>query len=146
MAEADRGPKREQGTSSTAPAGRAPGILKPGISEPGFTLNSTPDQTVALSDFGGQPVILAFYPADWSPVCGDQPPAFPPPGRLRAKGAVARSYGAYRAREGVAERTLFVLDDEGTIVWSYRSPIGVNPGADGILEALESLPTTSRRA
>jgi hypothetical protein len=42
MAEADRGPKREQGTSSTAPAGRAPGILKPGISEPGFTLNSHP--------------------------------------------------------------------------------------------------------
>ena len=25
-----------------------------------------------LSDFRGQPVILVFYPADWSPVCGDQ--------------------------------------------------------------------------
>jgi len=39
-----------------------------------------------------------------------------------------------------------VLDGEATIVWSYLSPIGVNPGADGILEALESLPTRSRRA
>lgn len=25
-----------------------------------------------LSEFRGQPVVLAFYPADWSPVCGDQ--------------------------------------------------------------------------
>lgn len=25
-----------------------------------------------LSEFHGQPVVLAFYPADWSPVCGDQ--------------------------------------------------------------------------
>ena len=31
-----------------------------------------PDQTVSLRDFRGRPVILAFYPADWSPVCGDQ--------------------------------------------------------------------------
>jgi peroxiredoxin len=35
-------------------------------------LNSRPDQKVKLSDFRGNPVILAFYPADWSPVCGDQ--------------------------------------------------------------------------
>jgi len=46
--------------------------LRPGIPAPDFTLQSTPDQSVSLSDFRGQPVILAFYPADWSPVCGDQ--------------------------------------------------------------------------
>src|SRR5918994_6256248 len=39
---------------------------------PDFTLHSTPDQSVSLSEFRGQTVILAFYPADWSPVCGDQ--------------------------------------------------------------------------
>src|SRR5262245_51657612 len=39
---------------------------------PDFTLRSTPDQSVSLSEFKGRPVILAFYPADWSPVCGDQ--------------------------------------------------------------------------
>jgi len=57
------------------------------------------------------------------------------------KGAVARSYGAYRAKEGVAERALFVLDDKGTIHWSYLSP-----GADGILDALESLTAATRAA
>jgi len=39
---------------------------------PNFSLNSTPDQKVSLEDFRGQPVVLAFYPADWSPVCTDQ--------------------------------------------------------------------------
>src|SRR5438309_10553750 len=39
---------------------------------PDFSLRSTPDQAVKLSDFRGQPVVLALYPADWSPVCGDQ--------------------------------------------------------------------------
>src|SRR5271167_661780 len=46
--------------------------LPVGAPAPDFTLKSTPDQTVNLSDFRGQPVVLAFYPADWSPVCGDQ--------------------------------------------------------------------------
>src|SRR5713226_7399987 len=46
--------------------------LEAGIPAPDFSLHSTPDQSVSLSDFRGQPVILAFYPADWSPVCGDQ--------------------------------------------------------------------------
>src|SRR6266705_84361 len=47
-------------------------ILVAGKKAPNFSLNSTPDQFVSLSDFRGQPVVLAFYPADWSPVCGDQ--------------------------------------------------------------------------
>ena len=46
--------------------------LAAGVQAPEFTLHSTPDQTVSLSELAGQPVILAFYPADWSPVCGDQ--------------------------------------------------------------------------
>ena len=172
MADTDQG---RQGQQS-----RTTGILKAGTPAPEFTLNTTPDQRVALSDFRGQPVVLAFYPADWSPVCGDQMTLyneilpefrkhnaallgisvdgvwchgafaqarrlhFPLLADFEPKGAVARTYGAYRKREGVAERALFVLDVEGTIVWSYLSPIGVNPGADGILEALESLPAKSR--
>src|SRR5437660_11358583 len=47
-------------------------VLAPGKTAPNFSLNSTPDQKVSLNDFRGQPVILAFYPADWSPVCTDQ--------------------------------------------------------------------------
>ena len=49
-----------------------PTILKAGTPAPDFSLPATPDQRVSLSEFRGRPVILAFYPADWSPVCGDQ--------------------------------------------------------------------------
>jgi peroxiredoxin len=150
-------------------------ILQPGVAAPDFSLHSTPDQLVSLSDFRGQPVILAFYPADWSPVCGDQMAlyneilpefarfgaellgisvdgswchlAFSKDRQLRfplladfePKGGVARSYGVYRASEGHSERALFVIDDQGIIRWSHLSPVGVNPGADGILRALERL-------
>jgi hypothetical protein len=34
---------------------------------------------------------------------------------------------------------LFVIDAKGTIRWSCLSPLDVNPGADGILDALEAL-------
>jgi peroxiredoxin len=143
---------------------------------PDFSLRSTPDQSVSLSDFRGRPVILAFYPADWSPVCSDQMAlyneileefgrfdaeligisvdgiwchlAFAHDRKLRfplltdfePKGAVARQYGVYRDHEGTSERALFVIDREGMIQWSYCSPVGINPGADGILRALEALP------
>src|SRR3989442_14434860 len=56
-----------------------------------------------------------------------------------SKGAVAKKYGAYRKKDGFAERALFVLDPEGKVFWSYCSPVAVNPGADGILQALEDL-------
>jgi peroxiredoxin len=55
------------------------------------------------------------------------------------KGAVSRLYGAYRDEDGTTERALFVIDGGGIIRWSYCSPIDVNPGADGILSALESM-------
>jgi len=151
------------------------GILTPKTSAPNFTLNATPDQKVSLSDFRGKPVVLAFYPAEWSPVCGDQMALyneilpefhrhqatligisvdgawchaafaanrklhFPLLSDFEPKGAVAQAYGAYRPIEGTTERALFVIDEQGLIHWSYLSPVGVNPGADGILEALESL-------
>jgi peroxiredoxin (alkyl hydroperoxide reductase subunit C) len=60
------------------------------------------------------------------------------------KGAVAREYGVYLAPAGTAGRALFVVDESGVIRWSYVSPVGVNPGADGILTALESLPGGGR--
>lgn len=149
--------------------------LPAGTIAPDFTLHATPDQLVALSEFRGEPVILAFYPADWSPVCGDQMAlynelrsefaefnaqligisvdgvwchrAFAESRKLHftllsdfePKGAVARLYGVYRERDGTTERALFVIDGEGVIRWSYVSPVGVNPGADGILKALEQL-------
>jgi peroxiredoxin len=149
--------------------------LPAGAMAPDFTLKSTPDQTVNLSDFRGQPVVLAFYPADWSPVCGDQMGLynemladfkelgaellgisvdgvwchtafsrdrklhFPLLADFEPKGAVAKLYGVYREADGITERALFVINAEGIVHWSYVSPVGVNPGADGILSALEEL-------
>src|SRR5579883_3223884 len=63
-------------SARTAVSGRRAAALRgpmpPGTKAPDFTLPSTPDQRVSLHDFRGRPVILAFYPADWSPVCGDE--------------------------------------------------------------------------
>ncbi|MEO8334122.1 MAG: redoxin domain-containing protein [bacterium] len=150
-------------------------VLPAGTRAPDFTLPVTADQRVSLSDFAGQTVILAFYPADWSPVCGDQMSlyneligefkdrgatllgisvdgpwchfAFAEARKLRfpllsdfePKGEVARAYGVYRAAVGTSERALFVIDGDGIIRWSYKSPVAVNPGADGILEALDAM-------
>jgi peroxiredoxin len=157
----------------TSPAPLEP--LPEGRNAPDFTLHATPDQRVSLRDFRGQPVILAFYPADWSPVCGDQMVLyneilpefrshnaallgisvdgvwchlafararklqFPLLSDFEPKGEIARTYGVYRQSEGVCERALFVLNSEGVIHWRHVSPVGINPGADGILNALESL-------
>jgi peroxiredoxin len=64
---------------------------------------------------------------------------FPLLSDFEPKGEVAKQYGVYRQKEGVCERALFVIDQAGTIAWRYLSPMGQNPGADGILEALKTL-------
>jgi alkyl hydroperoxide reductase subunit AhpC len=45
----------------------------------------------------------------------------------------------YRRQDGFSERALFVIDAAGKIRWSYLSPLDVNPGAEGILDALEAI-------
>ena len=47
-------------------------MLPIGTQAPDFSLYTTPDQKINLNQLKGRRVILAFYPADWSPVCGDQ--------------------------------------------------------------------------
>jgi peroxiredoxin len=157
-------------------------VLQPGTRAPDFTLHSTPDQTLSLRELRGRPVILAFYPADWSPVCGDEVTLlnevlpefrrhdaellgisvdgvwchaafakhrnlhFPLLADFEPKGAVCRAYGAYREQDGFAQRALFLIDGDGMIRWSYLSPVGVNPGADGVLHALESLQQSPQAA
>ena len=168
--------------TNSSTSAHAPALLGPGIPAPDFALHATPDQILRLSELRGHPVILVFYPADWSPVCGDQVALynellsefreydaeilgisvdgvwchaaftrdrhlhFPLLADFEPKGAVARQYGAYRDEEGTSERALFVIDGEGIIRWSYCSPIAVNPGADGILSALESIAGKSTAA
>jgi peroxiredoxin len=149
--------------------------LPAGEKAPDFKLKTTPDQFVSLADFRGSPLIMAFYPADWSPVCTDQMALyneilsefkrydativgisidhawchvafaknrnlrFPLLADFHPKGETAQRYGVYDKESGMSERALFVLDGDGIIRWSYVSPVGVNPGADGILSALEAL-------
>jgi alkyl hydroperoxide reductase subunit AhpC len=55
------------------------------------------------------------------------------------KGEVSKAFGVYDELVGESKRALFVIDKEGNIAWSYLSPTAVNPGADGILDALEQL-------
>jgi peroxiredoxin len=148
--------------------------LAPGEVAPDFKLLATPDQSLSLSELDG-PVVLIFYPADWSPVCGDELTMFEAASKLfhdrgaqllgvsvdgvwchqafradrkiefpllsdfEPKGGVARAYGVYRDAEGVSDRALFVIDRDRKVTWSYVSPIGVNPGADGALKAVEEL-------
>jgi len=150
-------------------------LLQKGTAAPDFELYATPDQKLKLSELKGKRVILAFYPADWSPVCGDQIALynemlkffqkhnaqmvgisvdskwchmayednrnihFPLLADFEPKGEVSQQYGAYNQEGGYSQRALFVIDESGIIQWSYLSPEGINPGADGILEALEEL-------
>ena len=152
-------------------------ILSKGTKAPAFELFATPDKKLSLVELTGKPVILAFYPADWSPVCGDQMALynetlrlfrkfnaqiigisvdskwchaaftesrnlhFPLLADFAPKGAVSRLYGAYDETDEESERALFVIDEKGIIQWSFLSPDDINPGADGILEALENLST-----
>jgi len=64
---------------------------------------------------------------------------FPLLADFEPKGEVSRRYNAYRDADGTSERALYVLDEDGVIRWSYISPLGMNPGADGILRALENM-------
>jgi len=150
-------------------------ILQPGTVAPDFDLPVKIGQSVKLRELRGTPVVLVFYPADWSPVCGDQLALynevysefqkfgaqlvaisvdgifchqayaksrnleFTLAADFEPKGKVAQLYGSYRPVDGFCERALFVIDAKGVIRWSYLSPIDENPGADGILEALEAL-------
>src|SRR5277367_1859764 len=157
-------------------------VLPVGTKAPDFTLPSTPDQKVSLSEFKGRNVVLVFYPADWSPVCGDQLALynemleqfeefnaslvaisvdgiwchvayckdhkfhFPLLSDFEPKGEVARRYDVYRPQDGTSERALFVIDGEGVIHYSYVSPVGINPGAAGILKALHNITTNEGQA
>ena len=150
-------------------------MLEQGTQAPDFELHSTPDQKLKLSELRGKKIILAFYPADWSPVCSDELSLynetmkifsrhhaqligisvdskwchlafsesrkfhFPLLADFEPKGAVSKLYEVYDEKEGESQRALYVLDEKGNIYWNYLSPVGINPGADEILNALEEL-------
>lgn len=154
-------------------------LLAPGADAPDFTLHATADQTLTLSQLRGRPVILVFYPADWSTVCSDELAVFNAAISLfeaksavvlgvsvdsvwshqafiasrglhftllsdfEPKGRVSQLYGAYDFHAGTSARALVLIDDAGKVAWSYLSPPAINPGVDGVLDALDALTTTA---
>jgi peroxiredoxin len=59
----------------SAPAMEGPARSQPlpvGTRAPEFTLPDANGRPVSLADYRGQPVVLAFYPLDWSPGCSQQ--------------------------------------------------------------------------
>jgi peroxiredoxin len=152
-----------------------PDLPQSGDVAPDFTLPASPDETVTLSAMRGRPVVLAFYPADFSPVCSDQMAlyqavkpefdrydavllgvsvdgvwchrAFAESRKLRfplladfePKGEVSRAYGSFDPDKGESQRNLFVIDPAGKIFWSEAAQRDINPGADGILAALDAM-------
>jgi peroxiredoxin len=154
-------------------------MLPIGDPAPDFELFATPDQKFALHELSGKNVILAFYPADWSPVCGDQMSLYNEMLKLfkkfnaellgisvdskwchmaymqerklhftllsdfHPKGDTAMKYRVFNEKEGQCERALYVIDGSGIIRWNYLSPVAINPGADGIIAALETIQKNS---
>lgn len=151
-------------------------ILQKDTKAPDFQLLNPEGKLVSLKDFHQKKnVVLIFYPADWSPVCGDEIALFSEMKSIfdkeetvllgisvdsffchkaftddrkvhfqlladfEPKGEVARKYGVYNDQAGYDSRALFLIDKQGQIVWSYLSPDEINPGADGVLDALEKL-------
>lgn len=157
-------------------------LLSEGEKAPNFELPASAEQKYVLKDFRGRPVVLVFYPADFSPVCTDQLSLyseilpqfekyhaqlfgisvdsiwshaafaadrgikFPLLADFNPKGKASKKYGAYSKKDGLSERALYVLDPKGRIYWSYLSPRGQNPGADGILKALQAMKEEGRNA
>jgi peroxiredoxin len=151
-------------------------VIEPGTTAPGFTLPDHDGRDVSLSDFRGRRLVLAFYPADFSPVCTDQLSVYqevldelheldadlvaisvdgqfchaafrdksgitiPLLSDFHPKGKVARAYGAMIESRGHCNRSLVLVDREGTVAWSHASPTPLEiPGANLIFDALEAI-------
>jgi peroxiredoxin len=53
------------------------------------------------------------------------------------KGEVAKAYGSFLEGPGMANRTLVLIDSDGTVEWAHESPSpGEIPGANLIFDAL----------
>ena len=62
---------------------------------------------------------------------------FPLLADFNPKGEVSRRFGVYREADGVSERALVLIDEEGIVRWSHASPSPLEiPGANLIFDAL----------
>jgi peroxiredoxin len=133
-------------------------VIGAGAKAPDFSLPDHDGNEVSLSDFAGRKLVLVFYPLDFSPVCTDQLSVYQEVlGEIESKGAslvgisvdstychhafrkgaVCRAYGAWIDQVDHANRSLVLVDEEGTVRWSFASPTPLEiPGANLIFDAL----------
>lgn len=85
----------------------------------GISVDSVPCNTAWAKSLGGisYPLLSDFHP----------------------KGAVAKSFGAYREGQGIAERALFVIDREGKVVYREIHEISKQPDNEVIHDVLRKL-------
>jgi len=150
-------------------------LIEAGATAPDFTLPDQDGNDIALSDFAGAKLVIAFYPLDFSPVCTDQLSiyqevvaditerdagligisvdsspchaafraktgiSFPLLADFHPKGEVCRAYGALIEECGHSNRSLVLVGDDGTVLWSHVPPTPLEiPGANLIFDALDS--------
>ncbi len=149
-------------------------MIEAGSQAPAFTLADQTGRKLALADLLAESrVMLAFYPADFSPQCGDQFSQYEPGladveahdarivgvsvdsswshkafqtglgttitllSDFNPKGEVCRAYGAYIDERGHANRSLVLIERDGTVSWVHESPTPLEiPSLDLILGAL----------
>ena len=100
-----------------------------GTRAPDFTLRNADNEAVSLSDFRGSPVVLIFYPLDWSPTCSDQLSLYqselPEFARYGAKLVGISvdsiySHGAFAAVRGITYPLLADFEPKGDVARRYN--------------------------
>jgi peroxiredoxin len=127
-------------------------MIQPGSAAPDFTLPDQDGRQVSLADFRGQTVVLAFYPADFSPVCTDQLSVYQEVlGELEEQGVKligisvdsAWAHKAFQAHLGVSIPLLADFHPKGEVAKAYGAYVEergvakralVMIGSDGAVE------------
>jgi peroxiredoxin len=113
-------------------------VIEPGTKAPDFMLRDQDLNEVSLADFAGRKLVLAFYPADFSPVCSDQLSIYQEVlGEIESKGAAlvgvsvdsAFCHHAFREHRGLTMTLLADFHPKGEMssaYGAYREDRGAN--------------------
>ena len=103
-------------------------MIEAGERAPDFNLRDQDGKEVSLSDFRGRTLVLAFYPADFSPVCTDQLNVYQEVlGELEQRGVTlvgvsvdsAWTHKAFQAQLGVTIPLLADFHPKGEVAKAY---------------------------
>jgi peroxiredoxin len=115
--------------------------LPPGVGAPEFALRDPSGEIVRLSDFRGRPLVLVFYPLDWSPGCSQQLDLYQQElDEFRSRGVELAaisvdslySHGAWAAVRGLTFPLLADFHPKGEVARQYsvwREPDGFSERA-----------------